>query len=488
MPVRSGVPGGGWLRGLAVVRRFGPAALPLALAGLLPWWCVLLLCVLFGASAVSPRWREARLLLGVAVVGVAILPGLVEVMQRGRLGVSLFLALQERYFLGLVAVVLLHWGASLLAEGSRKGLLVVAGVGLLAPGPWLVLALALGALSRAGADDRTGFLPESPAQEAPQTRYVGWLAGALAFLLAFALVLPRSAPGGELAPRTAETGTLSTVPGAELPGTPAPRGELPQEAPQPGLSLGSGTLVPTPPLELVLVMGALLMLVLAYRMLTLPGSGWRRFSLLDWVLAGALLLNMGFVLMMTLTPETQGVFPPPSGVGTGAAPAQSEGNIPERARQVVPFLMEAMNLLVWLVLAFQAALLVAMAAWLWQKRQAQGEVLAAELDPAAVGPTEVPGFTGHRVRVAYRAALDALERHGWGRLDGETPARFAARLSGAQRAFAPPLTLLTSLYEPVRYGGRVTEEEAAEAEQAMRELAELAALYPFIESEEEHQE
>ncbi|WP_415831266.1 DUF4129 domain-containing protein, partial [Deinococcus frigens] len=77
----------------------------------------------------------------------------------------------------------------------------------------------------------------------------------------------------------------------------------------------------------------------------------------------------------------------------------------------------------------------------------------------------------HRVRLAYRQAEEALRQHGRGRMAAETPAGYAARLSSFDAVLAGPLDTLTRAYAPVRYGGRVTDEDAEQAEAAARELA-----------------
>lgn len=488
VPVQSrGDPPGG---GLAVVRRFGLAALPLALAGLLPWWCVLLLCALFAASAVSEAWRDGRLLLSVLVVGAAVVPGVLEAIRSGAAGWNLFLVLQNTYFVGLFGTLLLHWAASALAGGNRLGLLVTAGVGLIAPQPWLVLALAGGALSREGADDRLIFAGKrSQEEELDARRYAAWVAAALAFLVVFTFVLPRSTL---TTPAPASIGPSRGTPPQGPEGTastpPAPSEPLEKRLPETGLSLGVNRHVPTPPLELSLLMGAMMVLTLAYRLLSFRGRERRRPSLLEWLMAAALLLNFGLFIFMAQTPGW-GVPPLPPAAGDGLRSGDQPGvKGPEVVRRTVPFMMDAMNLLVWLSLAFQAVLLVVMVAWVLQARKKKAAALSAAEGKPDVVPGDQARVSGHRVRLAYRAAQEALSAHGWSRLDSETPARYAARLSGARREFAPSLTLLTALYEPVRYGGRVTEQDADQAEGAARELTHLAALHPFIEPDEENQE
>ena len=81
-----------------------------------------------------------------------------------------------------------------------------------------------------------------------------------------------------------------------------------------------------------------------------------------------------------------------------------------------------------------------------------------------------PEAATNRVREAYRAFLNLCARHGLNRLESETPLEFAQRLSETHPVAVQPATILTALYEPVRYGGLSDLTGARAAEQALVSL------------------
>ncbi|WP_135229290.1 DUF4129 domain-containing protein [Deinococcus fonticola] len=475
-----------WLRDwLGALRRFGVAALPLALAGILPWWALLLLCLVFGASAASERGGEARLLLGLLVVGAAVLPEVLRILSAGTGALDLYRQVRWEYLLALLNVALLHWAANMLAGGSRKGLLLTAGVALMAPHPLSVVALAGGALFRESPDDRPLYRePEGPAAETNHRLYGAWLVAGLVAVLGFSFLLPRGNGGATQAP-VAQSSPLPQQP-------PVKREEPTQGAAAEATGGKAGGVAYTleksrgfsmPPLELPLLLGALLLLALGYRLLGLRGGQRRKPTLLELLMAAAILLNVALFFIFSSSPDA----------GVPAVDGASGGDLgsalklrKEAFEQIrsVPMVMDAVSLFFWIVLAIQAVVVVL--AVRWALRQPQEKNLELEPQEATADSMPVPAdaLSGHRVRLAYRSALEALTQHGWARLGSETPARYAARVSAAQAAFAPALGLLTALYQPVRYGGRVSEHDAAQAEQAARELTDLAARYPFNEPNE----
>jgi hypothetical protein len=78
-----------------------------------------------------------------------------------------------------------------------------------------------------------------------------------------------------------------------------------------------------------------------------------------------------------------------------------------------------------------------------------------------------PEAATNRVREAYRAFLNLCARNGLNRLESETPLEFAHRLSETHPFAVQPATVLTTLYEPVRYGGLSDLTGARAAEQAL---------------------
>jgi hypothetical protein len=87
-----------------------------------------------------------------------------------------------------------------------------------------------------------------------------------------------------------------------------------------------------------------------------------------------------------------------------------------------------------------------------------------------IEPSEIslePEAAINRVREAYRAFLSLCTLNGLNRLESETPFEFARRLSETHPFAVQPATTLTSLYEPVRYGGLSDMTGARAAEQAL---------------------
>jgi Domain of unknown function (DUF4129) len=90
-----------------------------------------------------------------------------------------------------------------------------------------------------------------------------------------------------------------------------------------------------------------------------------------------------------------------------------------------------------------------------------------------IAPSEIslePEAATNRVREAYRAFLNLCARNGLNRLESETPLEFAQRLSEMHPVAVQPATVLTTLYEPVRYGGLSDLTGARAAEQALMAL------------------
>jgi uncharacterized integral membrane protein len=84
-----------------------------------------------------------------------------------------------------------------------------------------------------------------------------------------------------------------------------------------------------------------------------------------------------------------------------------------------------------------------------------------------------PEAATNRVRESYRAFLALCTRAGLGRLETETPLEFAQRISETQPLAQQPTIALTTLYEPVRYGGLSDFAGAQAAERALGTLRNL---------------
>ncbi|WP_189012149.1 DUF4129 domain-containing protein [Deinococcus malanensis] len=144
-------------------------------------------------------------------------------------------------------------------------------------------------------------------------------------------------------------------------------------------------------------------------------------------------------------------------------------------------LTRMMQFQLWLALALSVVLLAAIFNRLRRGFSLAGQGRTADLAPNAGTAVPAPQQEAlHRVRIAYRQAEEALSFSGRGRGPAETPAGYAARLGARDPVMAGALTTLASAYEPVRYGGRVTEEDADQAEAAVAELTRALSTLPQL--------
>ncbi|MFK7602741.1 DUF4129 domain-containing protein [Deinococcus sp. SM5_A1] len=450
-------------------RAYGLALLPLAAAGWLPGWATALLCVLFGLAVRWPRWEEGRLLLSLLIVGGAALALAPAALAQGR---TALVGLALHYLALFFVVIALNWSAHRITDGLRRSrgtLFVPLLIGLLAPQPGLLLALAGGLLAIPGRDERMGRRPEQP------TPRVWWAVGAaLAALLVFSVLLPRQAVNwaalGEPSPPASNVQTAP--PPNQLP--PPDLGQMPSAPTSPGLELPFQFTIENVflPIDAILLGGLLLLVAgggLMFRFRPQEGRKPRLIEMLmvaGLLLTGALWLAAGVLLSGGggggAAEAAQTV-----GSGAGNALGQLLSNITGRRQIDISGFMRA---LLWLSLVMLFALAAAL---LWlnftQAREKEGD---GKVSPGLKGEAAAPAQPAlHRVRLAYRQAEELLRQHGRGRLAAETPAGYAARLSALDAVLAGPLDALTRAYGPVRYGGRVTDEDAAQAEAAAHELA-----------------
>ncbi|MFW8625350.1 DUF4129 domain-containing protein [Deinococcus sp. ME38] len=443
---------------------FGLALLPLCLAGLLPLWTAAALCGLFALGVRWPAWAQARVLGTQLLIGLGLLSGLPGSLGDG----AALVRLAGLYLLASLGGFALSAAAHALEDGRRRALLVPLALGLIAPQVGVPLALLGGALARPGPDARRA--PLTPPEHT--RRWWGALALAALPLLLLALLLPAPAAGPGSRNVAGPAPVSGAAPDAPTPG-PGPSsgpssGTGPAGAPllqpfQPPvtLNLGQSGL----PVELMLLGG----LLLAGAALGVPALRRTRgqpphpaewlivagllLTGLLWVVAAVLLYlgeSGGSAALLPAARETQGR------PGAGGGPASGD------AARVID-LSWLLPTLVWATLALVLALAGAL---LWLRRQgAPDPALPADL-PQAPADVPAPQAATHRVREAYRAAQAALGAAGWPRAAAETPAAYAARLGALHPPLAAPLATLTAAYEPVRYGGRLTDEDAAQAEQA----------------------
>ncbi|MDV6375707.1 DUF4129 domain-containing protein [Deinococcus arenicola] len=454
-------------------RAYGLALLPLAAAGWLPGWATALLCVLYGLGVRWPRWEEGRLLLGLLVVGAAALSLAPAALAAGRAAL-VGLAL---HYLALSAVSLaLHWTAGRISDGlqrSRTALLLPLLVGVLAPQPGLLLALAGGLLAVPGRDERMGRRPERPVSG------VWWVVGAaLGVVVLLALLLPRSpinwaALGGPMPP------AVGTLPPVDQP-APPPLVQTPLAPTMPGLRLPFQFTLNNVflPIDAILLGGLLMLLAGGGLMLRLRRREARNPHPVEVLMVAGLLLTGALWLVSgVLLSGGDG-----GGAGETAPPLARAGNalgglLSNVTSQRQIDISAPVQLVLWLSLA----LLFALAAALFYLNLAQPR----EKEDGSKGPPRLEDSSTaqaqpalHRVRLAYRQAEALLQQHGRGRLAAETPSGYAARLCGLDPGLTGPLETLTRAYGPVRYGGRVTEDDAAGAEAAAQELSELLPGLP----------
>lgn len=440
---------------------FGLALLPLCLAGLLPLWSVAALCALFALGVRWPAWAQARVLGTQLLIGLGMLSGLPGSLGDG----AALVRLAGLYLLASLGGFALSAAVHALEDGRRRALLVPLALGLLAPQVGVPLALLGGALARPGPDARRAPLtaPE------PARRWWGALALGATPLLLLALLLP-TPPAG---PAGRDVAGPAPVSGA------APEASTPDPAPSSGGgSAGAPLLQPfQPPVTLnlgqaglpveLMLLGGLLLAGAALGVPALQRSRGQPPHPAEWLIVAGLLLtgllwvvaavllylgeSGGSAALLPAARETQGR------PGAGGGPASGD------AARVID-LSWLLPTLIWATLALMLALAGAL---LWLRRQGTPDPALPAVPPE--GPADTPDTQAaatHRVREAYRAAQTALSAAGWPRPASETPAAYAARLGALHAPLAAPLATLTAAYEPVRYGGRLTDEDAAQAEQA----------------------
>lgn len=448
------------------------ALLPLAYAGVMPLWA----CVLLGGATLltlrSDRWAAIRVPLYLLIVGLAALPELLGMMA-GSAGAAYALAL--RYLLWLGLIVVLHVGTAAVQEGHRWGAVLVALGGLIAPQPGVLLALLGGLAGRPGPDDRSALRPTRPASRV-------WLPVAggalLALALSFALPAPRppfALPPTNTAPRVAPDAPVrppavrspAPLPTSQAPGGGGPVG-LPRFTFDAQRSAFALNLLAVSWLGMVVLTAALLLR-------SRQRGGRLRDIPQGAALLAALLLTTALTLLAALAIRTP--------LETGASESLPLGSLGETAQRMLKDLMSGnrrtqdvtalVDVVAWT--AFVLNVLAALAVWqlLGRRRAAQAAREQSRHGPQAA-PAAVPAPALHRIRLAYRQAEDALHAAGQPRTPAETPAGYAARLGTDFPDLQAPLQTLTRAYEPVRYGGHVSDEDADSAEAAAARITELA--------------
>ncbi|MFC4455653.1 DUF4129 domain-containing protein [Deinococcus sonorensis] len=427
--------------------------LPFTALGLLPWWVCLAQCAALTVGRLNDNARSIGFLLVVLGATAAALTRLPDLISTGTLFVGGAL-------LGAAGLLSLN----LLEHGRPIGLLPGTAALLLAPTPVGLIALLLAALSTGGPDgvparrlDRPGTLPA--------------LLGAVLLLGVLCLLLPAAPAPPGIHPSTATT----------QPGTPA----APSPTLTPGSTVNSGPSAAPPPRTRL--------------MLDLP---WSPFSESMWLLAGLLMV----ICMLLLLRQAQAarraqrsgwaeyvaavgllalllmLFVVGLGTRSGGQGQQALSDAPQRTRAdiVTTVPPDRVTTLVLDVGAGVAVLVFgALAALLWAaSRERAGSLKAAPASASPAGVHPSPDLPLHRVRRAWQQAEAALGSAGLGRHPSEAPEAYRDRLAPLVPALHAPLSTLTDLYLPVRYGGDLSEQDAEQAEQAARQIMALIPSLP----------
>lgn len=464
-------------------RHYAIAALPLSLLGLMPWWTCLLLCLLYALAIWSEEWANVRLLGSLLIVTVA---QLFQFSQLGNFEQSTLVLLGIQFLVWLISVTLINIAANSLQNGQRSSLLLIAGVGLLAPQPGLLMALAGGALARSGRGDKVS---RDRIADTPSSR---WLLIAFIGLLALmSLALPRANLLSPLYQAVTQANQQLNLDPVEQPTRPKPKSdqsedrptliydENPKTAPNPQ---EFQNLIKGPPLELILAGLFILTVILAFSSMMTRGKSRFNFHPLQIIaIATIILLPLVWFISMTFL----GLGPTHSIEELQQQPAvienfeQSEDTTIGREKQDFPLAYQFMVITTWIATILLLLISIILAYFLWKTTRAELEDdQQLNLDKPLANQTPEQAEVLHRVRVAYAQAEEALMQVGHARLPAETPKRFATRLGERFPALSEPLAHLAALYEPVRYGGHLTEDDAEKAEQASEQIQQIAQTLP----------
>lgn len=456
-------------------RRYALALLPLALLGLLPAWIVALLCGLYALGVRNPTWEQARLLGSLLIAGAVPLLALRSADFSDAGGIALIVG---RYVLTSLGVIVLHWSAHELGEGKTRGLWPVIGLGLIAPQPGLLLALAGGQLARPGLDGRRGEnTPWSPRV------WTGLLAAGAA-VLALILVLPRAPlnPAG-LFTQQAATTTQGGMPAAPAPAQPDPAAGDPEptdgERPIEFQVNGADARLPIELGGSLFMLAFILGMIALWRGKTLRRRGQRP-GVAELVMAAGLLLTavlwFAVAVYVGATTGRGGTTGHPEtladvlGKATGTVLAARAGRQLDVTATGVT--------LAWLLVAVTLLVVLGLVAYLLFVRVEREEAARRATETAPAPAPDSPPAPRHRVRLAYAQAEGLLADTGRSREPTESPAVFARRLSALDPQLGPALDVLTRAYLPVRYGGHLTEEDADAAEAAVQDLRSLLPTLP----------
>jgi Domain of unknown function (DUF4129) len=432
------------------LRPWLPVLLPFAALGLLPWWVCLALCAALALSRLGDDSRSISallVLLAAAAVSGPLLLGTApdRLLHSGNL-------FAQAAAVGLLSLASLR----ALEGGQRRGLLPAAAALLLFPNAFGLATLIVVALGLNGADSRPRLrFSQGGGRSLAALLGAALLVGVLALLLGLLPYFAPSAPLQAAAPRA----TTAQAPPPPVPDRTnvAPAWFKQLTSPANAVRVQDPLLLrPLVPITGLLVVICMLML---FRQ-TKIRRGEQPSRWTDVVAVTALLATLVMVGVIGAGARGGGLLggagrsPPPPGAG-GRTAAQ------EAARHSPNWLPTLLNIgLIFATLFFAAA-----AVYLYFTTRAAGaanKTLETLPETGAVAGEPLPPL--HRVRLAWRGIEAALAAAGLARVPSETPESYAARLSSLVPAAAGDLHTLTRLYLPVRYGGVLSEADAAQAE------------------------
>ncbi|MDL2343925.1 DUF4129 domain-containing protein [Deinococcus sp. MIMF12] len=467
-------------------------AAPFVAASWLPWWGVLAFFLVLLLIRFDQAAEVVRVPLLLLAAGVTLIPLLGRVANPDESFVAALLAYGALFLPVVVTALLMHFALGMLEVGRSAGiawlaLLLLPGILGLAPSPVFglpaglglgLLALLLCALGSKGREER-------PARRLTGSGRAIWNAALVGAVLAGALTLGTLAlgPAGG-----GERGASSSTPPVEQSrGTPdrdaqSPSGEGAQPTNEPPggavVTRWSSNGAQFPGTDLAFLGGSLLLLAMVFFFwrvsavragpVTTRFHWWEIAAVVGIVLMGVMMLVYGLSPIVTAALAGTGEA---SGGGPGA---MGETIVLEETLPpwFAPFAHWVNRILFVIVLLFAVAVFI----FAWKLRRSTDDDLQVELSADEAAAAAQPEAL-HRVRLAYRSAQSALGAAGLGRGPSETPAEHAARASLNLPDLAAPLGTLVTAYAPVRYGGRVTEEDAASAEAAARDITALSAEY-----------
>ncbi|AFZ65824.1 hypothetical protein Deipe_0221 [Deinococcus peraridilitoris DSM 19664] len=384
------------------------------------------------------------------------------------------LAVTGLYLRLLLVGLALHVALDALEERHARGLLWLVLVWCAAPGAVGLLGLGLGATL-------FGHLAQRATRTVLSRPALGLVAGFILAACAVSLTLPlptplawNSAPTVASSPAQEDTGVARETRPFRSP--PAVSRSIQGESTPPLIARSAEGLI-----SLLLGLLAVTFALVGYRMWQVRSREQGDWHWSDVLPILALLSGAVMLMLYALLRTSAGTGGPLSGRSAGLPATGEEG---AAGAQGVTWLFTTLSWVGWFGLIGMCLLLMGVIFALWRLRVESGQ----DRPPSPAeeeSRVNDPETALHRVRLAYRAMLSALEDAGALRGPHETPREFAERVAALFPGQRGNIEDLTRLYQPVRYGREVTDEHADEAEEALsRLLAGLTTTAPSIHSQE----